>query len=473
MGSDSFQYEVSDGREARGAQVSVQVVEQVQQTSALVFPVTVDTGSSSYLSGTYVGVGLLNPGSSYETVNVADRSTGGKSLSEVQLADQLPPKGQTAFLTGELPSLSPDSVSLSISASSSSLQGFFMVGDFASRRMDGVGAQLDASTTLYFPVVHESSVDSTLIQLLNPSATETTWISLELHQPNGKIAAQVNAAMAAGGSFMGTIKEIFGIKGSMSEGFVAAKATRAISGYEVVASQKSLTSGSGRKPASSQRLLAPHFFADSDGGTSVVRILNAGTQTAIATINVRNDAGETMARKEVTLPASQLTVVTAAQILNLGNKKPSQLLTGSIDVSIPQATPVVASLEFTGFAGKSSTAAPMVESGYEDTVFPQVAQTTDGSIYTGLAILNPNETSVNVTVEAYTADGRLARRKSFDLDPRARKIDLLSGASFFGPDFAQTKGHIRVRSTGKVVSYAIFGDARGEYLSTIEGQQAK
>ena len=42
------------------------------------------------------GFEFYNPGSSYETVNVAERSTGGRNLSEVQLADPLPPKGQTA-----------------------------------------------------------------------------------------------------------------------------------------------------------------------------------------------------------------------------------------------------------------------------------------------------------------------------------------------------------------------------------------
>ena len=104
----------------------------------------------------------------------------------------------------------------------------------------------------------------------------------------------------------------------------------------------------------------------------------------------------------------------------------------------------MASLEFTGFAGKSSAATPMVESGYENTVFPQVAQTTDGSIYTGLAIMNPNDTMVTVTVQAYTSTAAWRGRR-VDLDPRAREIDLLSGATFFGPDFAQTKGRIRVR----------------------------
>jgi hypothetical protein len=391
----------------------------------------------------------------------------------MQLAEPLPPKGQAAFMTSELPALSPDSVSLSVSASGADLQGFFMVGDFANKRMDGVGAQLDVATILYFPVVHESSVESTLIQLVNPSPDETTWITLELHRPDGRIESLVNAAIAAGGSFLGTIKEIFNLKGSMSEGYVSARATKAVSGYEVVASQKSLSSGSGRKASSSQRLVAPHFFADPQGGTSVLRLLNAGAQSVNATITVLADDGRAKARKQVTLPAQQLSIVSASQIFELGARKPSELITGSLEISIPQSAPVVASLEFTGFAGKSSTAAPLFEFGYEDTVFPQVAQMANGSIYTGLAILNPGDNTVTVTVEAYTADGRRAQRRSFDLAPNSRKIDLLTSEAFFGPSFEQTKGHLRVRATGKVVSYAIFGDAKGEYLSTIEGQQAK
>ena len=76
-----------------------------------------------------------------------------------------------------------------------------MVGDFAGRRMDGVGARLEVGTTLYFPVIHESPVESTLIQLINPSPDDETWVGLELHRPDGMILSQGNAAIAAGGSF--------------------------------------------------------------------------------------------------------------------------------------------------------------------------------------------------------------------------------------------------------------------------------
>ena len=472
VGSDSFQYEVSDGREARSATVSVQVVEQVQQTSALVFPVSIDTGASDLLDTTYVGVGLLNPGDGYEVVNLSGHTRGGRTVGEAQLAQPLPPKGQIAFLTGELEMLSPDSVSLSIQGSSGPLKGFFMVGDYQSRRMDGIGAQLEASKSLYFPIVHEGTTESTLIQLINPSAESNTWLSLELCNADGKTVRKVVAAMAPGGSFMGTLTEIFGAKAALSEGFVRATADQPVSGFEIVASRKSLTATAGRESTSTQRVVAPHFFVDAQGGTSVIRLLSAGSVSTPTTVRVYNDSGEEIAEKQITLAPGRLTVLSGEEILGLDGRKPAGLVAGSVEVETASPIPLISSLEFLGFGGRSRTTAPMIGAGYEDVVFPQVAQTGDGSIFTGLAVLNPGLTQVSVVVEAYSPEGQLVRVLSFELAPKARKVDILAGEGLFGPGYEQVRGHLRVRASGKVASFAIFGDSRGEFLSTIEGQQS-
>ncbi len=470
VGTDSFTYQVSDGQVTRNAQVTVQVILSSQQATPLIFPASVDTGASSYFSNTYVGVGLFNPGASYEYVSVKSHNQNGGQLAQQRLSSPLPPKGQMAFQTGELSMLTPDSISLSVAADSGRLQGFFMVGDYNSRRLDGVGAKLDVADSLYFPMVHEGPTESTLIQMINPSESVAQLV-LQLRGRDGHLVDQVTALVAPGGSFMGTAKEIFGADGSVGEGYVHVSADTPVCGYEVVASQKNLSAASGRRAVSASRLVAPHFFVDSDGGNSVLRVLNAGAQPDEATVRVYDESGGVLAEKVIALPVGQLQLVPAAEIFGLGNHKPASIVSGSVELEIAEPTPVVASVDFSGFAGKSATSVPMVEDGYTETIFPQVAQTADGSIFTGLAVLNPSSEAVSVTVEAYSEDGLLVAVRDFDLAPHSRKVDLLNSVPLFGPDFNQIKGHLRVRSTGKVASYAIFGDARGEFLSTIEGQQ--
>ncbi len=398
------------------------------------------------------------------------RSRTGSGLARQQLAAPLPPKGQTAFLTSELSVLTPDSISLKVAGDSGRLQGFFMVGDLNARRLDGVGAQLEVANSLYFPALRQGSTEATLIQMMNPSDDSSAFLTLELFRTDGRLVNKIFALVAPGGSFMGTATEIFGAKGALSEGYVHVTSDVPVSGYEVLASQKNLSSGSARQAVAAGRLVAPHFFLDTDGGTSVLRILNAGETAEDATVRVYDDAGAVMTEQTFTLEAGQLKLVPAAEVFGLGNHKPDHLLAGAVEVVTAGTAPLVANVDFSGFAGKSATSVPMVAEGYSQTVFPQIAQTSDGSIFTGLAILNPTDQTESVTVDAYDADGRLAASKTFELEPDSRRIDLLSSSTFFGTNFEQVKGHLRVVTNGRVVSYAIFGDARGEYLSTIEGQ---
>jgi hypothetical protein len=112
-----------------------------------------------------------------------------------------------------------------------------------------------------------------------------------------------------------------------------------------------------------------------------------------------------------------------------------------------------------------------VENGSTELIYPHVAQTADNSIYTGFSILNPNEETTTVTIEAFNQQGLRTALKQFELAPSTRAIDLLRSKSFFGNEFEQMEGHVRIRSTGEVVSFAIFGDHLGNFMSTIQGQE--
>ena len=144
----------------------------------------------------------------------------------------------------------------------------------------------------------ESSVDSTLIQLINPSTTETTWFNLGTPPGQRQDCSPGQRGHGSGWVLHGDHQGNLQTRVPSSEGFVAAKATKAISGYEVVASQeKSLTGSSGRRASSTQRLGGHTCFADPDRETSVVRVLNAGTQIADSNHQrPQRRPGETMTR---------------------------------------------------------------------------------------------------------------------------------------------------------------------------------
>ena len=59
----------------------------------------------------------------------------------------------------------------------------------------------------------------------------------------------------------------------------------------------------------------------------------------------------------------------------------------------------------------------------------------------------------------------------FDLAPGERRVGLLDEQDFFGPQFSQVKGHVKLLSSHPVVTFALFGDTSQEFLSAIEGQK--
>jgi fibronectin type 3 domain-containing protein len=468
-GTDGFNYTISDGHGGTAtASVTVTVLqlEEVAGIRAMMLPVTVDTGAD-YLSNTYVGVGLVNPTEEAEIIGLGGLDRTGRRILETRLIDPLAPRGQAAFLTSEVDGMTDEAVTLSVEAPAGSVQGFFMVGDYNSRRMDGVGAALEADIELYFPVVNQGADDSTLIQMLNRSADRPAAITLELRRPNGALIQRVEAAVSPSGSFLGTVAEIFSRGANVEEGFVKVVSDVPVSGYQVVANARSLVSGAGRNPSPARRWVAPHFFLDQSGGTSILRLLNTGTSTARGSVRVFDDLGRLVAQSPVDVPAGRLSILRAEQML-------TQPISGFLEVEIADgaSASLLGSVTYSGFGGRSATQAPLLDEGRLDTLFPQVAQTSDGSIFTGLAVLNTANRRVTVTVEAYNTRGQLVRSREFSLQRTSRRIGLLRSAAFLGEDFEQVKGSLRVRADGPVASCAIFGDARGEFLSTIEGQPA-
>jgi hypothetical protein len=270
---------------------------------------------------------------------------------------------------------------------------------------------------------------------------------------------------------MGTVEDIFGEV--VGEGYVKVEAEQPLSGFEVVANQESIESLSGKTAAAAGFLRSPHFFVDPHGGSSVVRLLNTSNSETSATIRAYGDQSQLLAEKTLEIGPGQLAVEDLRTVLGLADSSPATTITGVLEIrlgSFGRLPKVLGTLTFQGQNGRSSTTVPLVSKGLRETVFPQVAQTSDGSIFTGFSILNPNNQQVEVTIEAYDELGYQTATANFELAPGERRIDLLRSLTFFGEDFQQVKGHVRVKGSAELITYAIFGDAKGEFLSTIEGQ---
>ncbi|HLU99982.1 MAG TPA: hypothetical protein VKZ59_01865, partial [Acidobacteriota bacterium] len=475
---DAFTYSVSDPSGSTDtATVQVHVIKGGPSDKKLVFPVSINTGSSRLFSDTFVGIGLLNPMESHEEVSLQSLTSQGNTTSNVQLGNSLPPGGQTAFLTTEAMGFTPGSLAMTASSDLGPLQGFFMFGSNDLTKMDGIGGELEDGTDLYLTLAEQGSSQSTLLFLFNSNPEVSPQLVIQLFQKDGTLVARTEAVLAPEGSLMGTLEEIFHEGLEIDGGYVRVQATDPIRAFEILARNENFAAMSGRLSAPATRLFSPHFFVDyTQEGSSHLQLLNTSKSAVDVEIALRDDHSELLTKKFVTIAPGQLFAEDFRSLL-AGDVLvgPSGIVTGFVDVQViseikGEPSSLLGSVVFEGGANRSLTALPLMNTGSTSSLFPHVAQSKSAAIFTGFALLNPGSKEAQVTITIFDEEGGYRTSKNFTIAPYSRHIDMLDGADFFGPDFEQIKGHVRIESTEAVITFAIVGDYRGEYFSAIEAQ---
>ncbi|MEJ2080279.1 MAG: Ig-like domain-containing protein, partial [Acidobacteriota bacterium] len=462
-GIDSFHYWASDGTVAVPALVRLEVI-AAPAANSLLFPASISDGSPP-LGDLFVGLALLNTENRFDQVRVQAIDAVGEEIAHSLRAETLPPNGQRAFLASEL---SGDGRAQYITASSftQDLQGIVVVGDYARRRMDGIGALPVSGRELYVPEVLMSADTKTFLQLINRE-DHSGSVDLELYDGQSRRPARWSGTITPSGSLRGLVSDFFGSSNGF-QGYIKVISDVEVSGIAVSVGTKWLSMVPTMLPQNARTWFAPHVFADKNGGDTYIRILSTGLLDSFADITVFDDAGQAISTRRVFLPTDKLTVVSASSLFG-GLLETSGILSGSISVTIEGAgdvpPPKVALITYV--TPKARTTAPLLSEGRKDTIFPQVAHSRADRIFTGLAMFNPSAATAKITIDIYDADGRNTARAQLNLPAKARKVGLLGDPQLFGPDFQQVGGHIRIQSDRPIVSYITLGDDAGETLSAL------
>jgi len=372
-------------------------------------------------------------------------------------------------MTSELGNTDKNVEQLTVEGESGDVQGFFMVGDVETNRLDGVGGVQIPARFFYLPVAREDNNATTLVYLISQDSQETALVSATLHQIDGNVISTKNFEITPNGSFSGSIGKIFGEETELADGYIKISSSAYLSGYEIIATEKSIYAFSARRILLADRLFAPHFIAGA-GNDSEIRIMNNSGEDVQSVVTLMDDSGQTMVSKSVQIGAARLTTLDLAGLLKEKYDLEAGLLSGSILVEFDHQAEVSGTITMSTSGGEAVTAMPLASQGLLDFVFPQVAQSADGTIFMGFAIMNPGNQTANATLSVYNDSGVLTASKQLVLPPLHRITDLLSGESFFGSGFSQMGGHIKLTSDQPLVSVSIYGDYQGRYLSTVEGQ---
>ena len=192
----TFRFTVEDGR--GGADVDDLTV--TIQPFGIFLPVSLDTDHPLF-QNTFMGAAIVNLLGQANQVLLTALDAQGNEKSSRELDTHLPPLGQRAILTSDFFSEELGATKINAQGQQGPIQGFFMSGDNALRKLDGIGGELEGAIQLFFPLArHTGDTETTLIFLFNPNATVNAEVELSLYTQQGTLSAEESTTLAPLGS---------------------------------------------------------------------------------------------------------------------------------------------------------------------------------------------------------------------------------------------------------------------------------
>lgn len=478
-----FQIEASDGTASVFG--TLQITIGILQINTLVFPVSAETTGHPLFANTFVGVAIVNPNSGGNDVELLGLDGTGSAVDTGD--DQsLQANGQSAFITDQILS-AEDAIALVAQGTAGPIQGFFMVGDSGGplRRLDGIGGEIVEDTNLFLPMAVSNPDQTVLYFLNNPQEDLTIDITVELYDQSGALVSSIDGSLPPRGAVMGTIDQFFGTEGEefvFEEGYLKIISVEPVQAFALQAAVSDFSSFIAKRPVQVHEMLVPHFFVDGEGGDTLVRLLNTGENQIFVKVFGLDDDSNLLNEEpfEVTIDPGALFVGSVREMLAMDTEGLGsfEFFTGHLRLELTggkvgvfqQAATAVGSVTFQGNGGKFKSVLPIVREGRKENLFLHTAQSEEIGMFTGFAILNSADKLANVIFEAFDTEGNLTGLQVLEIEPGKRIVDLLNGPGFFGQEFTQIGGHIRITSDVEVVTFALFGDFQSEFLSAIEGQ---
>lgn len=458
---------------------------QTRVVPILVFPVTLNartvpsgeslTTLAPPFQDTFVGVAILNPNDTATELALSGVGSEGVERITSALEAPLAANNQLALLASELLEPAEGVVALLARGTQRPVQGFFLAGGNNLDRLDGIGGTLTESERLYFPIARQGGTKATLLFVHNPGPVGDPNVTFEIFDTQGNLVGEASLAIPASGTVMASLADLFSGELIIEDGYVRVAGTVPLKGFEFLAGEGNFSALAAQSESSVQRLLVPHFFLDNQGSETEVLLLNVDSASVVVNLQAFDDSSNLLASAELRIEPGHLLVGSVRSLLELNPQavEGSEVITGYLDL---RTTPVgfaarlVGAVTFTGNQGKARSTLPMIEEGQTESLFLHVAESVQAGLFTGFAILNAENETTTVTLEAFDERGVQTAQVQFTLEAGSRVVDLLSGKTFFGGDFNQVNGHIELSSTTPVVTFALFGDFNSEFLAAIESQ---
>jgi len=479
-----FRFQANDGKGGIGQDdVVVTVNPAPEAPETLVAPMTLTppglgpTDSTSPFANTFVGYAFVNTGTGQDQLSLEGRNAEG-TLRHIRLSDPTVQKGQYATVNVSLLDSGSDEVTLLAKGQQEPFQGFFMGGDWQSTKLDGIGGKLIESDHFYFPGVEATATRSTLVFVFNPSSSETADLTIRLRWPTGGLKNSTTYSLPPLGTLSSDLGALFGIPSSPPNMFLDLSSDQPVKSFVFIGDNQAFSAMVGQVPTAATTLYAPHFFVSKTGG-STLRLINTASGQAHVNLKARRDNGDQLGGNVFDIASGTMFIGDLATMLEIDTAAlgDAETVSGYLELEVstvsmitPISNSILGNLSFSGNGGEYASTLPLMAEPFDVTMLLHLAQANSLRIFTGLAILNPGDSACSLDVTAYRGNGTVSAHKTANLPAHQRRVDLLNGTLWFGSGFDQAGGHLEIRATAPVFTFALFGSLDLDYLSAIEAQ---
>lgn len=265
--------------------------------------------------------------------------------------------------------------------------------------------------------------------------------------------------------------DVFSLFRRAFDGYLKIQSTVGVVGNAVIKDSNVSISSINIQPSSSyaQTLYAAHLALMPNVYYTEVNLDNPNATAATVTITPYRADGTTFAAPfQVTVPANQcVTLRDTALGLPAGETSEGWL-------KVDSTLAIVGCLTFGNPVDNHYMATlPLQSSGAMDYYFAHVADGLFGStsFFTGLAVVNPGETTASVTIAIYSTSGALLGQVTVNLPARQKYVRLLQFIEGMPALPDPLTGYIRITSNKNIYTFELFGDDVLSFLSAVPAQK--
>jgi hypothetical protein len=353
-----------------------------------------------------------------------------------------------------------------VDSSTQKVAGLFLIFNSSLSFLDG--AETLSTLLSSFVLPETGSYDFTTIFLGNPNSADAS-VTMDLVKADGTVRSSSQVSIPAFGTYSADLSTaaFAGISTDPSD-YLRVSSSQGLLPYEYFGNQsKDFSVLAGQDTGGGSAALYSPQYVVGGGYTSTLSIVNLDSVPGTVTLALIGDNGSRIgAAQALPIPAGGKIFVSDQAFFQVAGT--NSQIQGYVKVT-SDGVRISGNIAY-GASGQGtfSTALPLVSTLRQSLVLSQVA--SNRTYFTGLAILNPNDTAARVQIDRYDSGGSLVETTTQILAAGQRISRLMTEyfPSLVGQDVHS--GYIKLTADKGIASFGVFGTQSLSVLSAIPAQ---